>query len=42
VAELPPDDLSEIDEEIADVQKRAIVGAGVYTGSTMEYWKKAA
>jgi uncharacterized protein len=29
-------------EEIADVRKRAIVGAGVYTGPTMEYWKKRA
>ncbi len=29
-------------EEIADVRKRAIVGAGVYTGTTMEYWKKKA
>ena len=29
-------------EEIADVRKRAGVGAGVYTGSTMEYWKKKA
>lgn len=29
-------------EEIADVQKRSIVGAGVYTGVTMEYWKKKA
>jgi predicted aldo/keto reductase-like oxidoreductase len=29
-------------EEIADVRKRAIVGAGVYTGSTLEYWKKKA
>lgn len=28
-------------EEIVDAQKRAIVGSGVYTGSTMEYWKKA-
>ncbi len=28
-------------EEIVDVRKRAIVGAGVYTGRTMEYWKKA-
>lgn len=28
--------------EIADVRKRAIVGAGVYTGSTLEYWKKKA
>ena len=27
-------------EEIADVQKQAVVGAGVYTGPTMEYWKK--
>lgn len=27
-------------EEIADVRKRAGVGAGVYTGPTMEYWKK--
>ena len=29
-------------EEIADVRKRAIVGSGVYTGPTMEYWKKKA
>jgi hypothetical protein len=29
-------------EEIADVQKRALVGAGVYAGTTMEYWKKKA
>jgi predicted aldo/keto reductase-like oxidoreductase len=29
-------------EEIADVRKRAVVGAGVYTGPTMEYWKKSA
>ena len=29
-------------EETADVRKRAIVGAGVYTGSTLEYWKKKA
>ncbi len=29
-------------EEIADVRKRAIVGAGVYSGPTMEYWKKKA
>ena len=29
-------------EEIADVRKRAIVGQGVYTGPTMEYWKKKA
>src|SRR5437763_571519 len=26
-------------EELADVRKRAIVGQGVYTGTTMEYWK---
>lgn len=29
-------------EEIADVRKRAITGAGVYTGPTLEYWKKKA
>ena len=29
-------------EEIADVRKRAVVGAGVHTGPTMEYWKKKA
>jgi len=29
-------------EESADVRKRAVVGAGVYTGSTLEYWKKRA
>ncbi|MDE3186789.1 MAG: aldo/keto reductase [Acidobacteriota bacterium] len=29
-------------EEMADVRKRAIAGAGVYTGPTMEYWKKRA
>jgi len=29
-------------EEIADVRKRAVVGAGVYTGPAMEYWKKRA
>jgi len=29
-------------EEIADVRKRAIAGAGVYTGLTLEYWKKKA
>jgi uncharacterized protein len=29
-------------EEIADVRKRAIAGAGVYTGPTLEYWKKKA
>ncbi|WP_321472164.1 aldo/keto reductase [uncultured Paludibaculum sp.] len=27
-------------EETADVRRRAIVGSGVYTGPTMEYWKK--
>jgi predicted aldo/keto reductase-like oxidoreductase len=27
-------------EEIADVRRRAIIGQGVYTGTTMEYWKK--
>ncbi len=29
-------------EEIADVRQRAIVGAGVYSGPTLEYWKKKA
>ena len=29
-------------EVLADVRKRAIVGQGVYTGPTMEYWKKPA
>jgi uncharacterized protein len=29
-------------EEIADVRKRAVAGAGVYTGPTLEYWKKEA
>ncbi len=29
-------------EEIADVRKRAIGGSGVYTGPTLEYWKKKA
>ena len=29
-------------EEIADAQKRSIVGSGVYAGVTMEYWKKKA
>jgi predicted aldo/keto reductase-like oxidoreductase len=29
-------------DEIADVRKRAVAGAGVYTGPTMEYWKKTA
>jgi aryl-alcohol dehydrogenase-like predicted oxidoreductase len=27
-------------EESAEIRKRAIVGAGVYTGPTLEYWKK--
>ena len=26
--------------EMADIRKRAIVGQGVYTGPTMEYWKR--
>lgn len=30
------------DEEIAGIRKRAIVGSGVYTGPTLEYWKKKA
>jgi predicted aldo/keto reductase-like oxidoreductase len=29
-------------EEIAGVRKRAVAGAGVYTGPTLEYWKKKA
>lgn len=29
-------------EESADVRKRAIIGSGVYTGVTLEYWKKKA
>jgi aryl-alcohol dehydrogenase-like predicted oxidoreductase len=28
-------------EEIAATQKKAVTGAGVYTGPTLEYWKKA-
>jgi predicted aldo/keto reductase-like oxidoreductase len=28
-------------DEMADVRKRAVVGAGVYTGPALEYWKKA-
>jgi aryl-alcohol dehydrogenase-like predicted oxidoreductase len=28
-------------EELADMRKRAVVGQGVYTGTAMEYWKKA-
>jgi uncharacterized protein len=27
-------------DEMADVRKRAIVGQGVYTGPTLEYWKR--
>jgi predicted aldo/keto reductase-like oxidoreductase len=27
-------------EESADIRKRAVVGAGVYTGTMLEYWKK--
>jgi hypothetical protein len=27
-------------EEISDIRKRAGAGAGVYTGPTLEYWKK--
>jgi hypothetical protein len=27
-------------EEMVDVRKRAIAGAGVYSGTTLEYWKK--
>jgi hypothetical protein len=27
-------------DEIADVQRRAIAGAGVYSGAALEYWKK--
>ena len=29
-------------EEMADMRRRAVVGQGVYTGPTMEYWKKPA
>ena len=29
-------------EEIAETRNRAITGAGVYTGPTLEYWKKKA
>jgi aryl-alcohol dehydrogenase-like predicted oxidoreductase len=28
-------------EELAEMRKRAVVGQGVYTGTAMEYWKKA-
>jgi predicted aldo/keto reductase-like oxidoreductase len=28
-------------DEMADVRKRAVVGAGVHTGPALEYWKKA-
>jgi hypothetical protein len=27
-------------DECATVRKRAVTGAGVYTGTTLEYWKK--
>ena len=29
-------------DELADVRKRAADGSGVYTGTTLEYWKKKA
>jgi len=29
-------------EEIAETRKKAVTGAGVYTGPTLEYWKKKA
>jgi hypothetical protein len=29
-------------EESAEVRRRAVVGAGVYTGTMLEYWKKRA
>lgn len=29
-------------DEIADVRQRAIIGQGVYTGTTLEYWKRDA
>jgi hypothetical protein len=29
-------------DQLASLRKRAIVGQGVYTGPTMEYWKKPA
>lgn len=29
-------------EESAEVRKRAVGGAGVYSGTTLEYWKKRA
>jgi uncharacterized protein len=28
--------------DLAEVRKRAVVGQGVYTGTTMEYWKRTA
>jgi hypothetical protein len=28
-------------QEIADVRKKAITGSGVYTGPTLEYWKRS-
>jgi predicted aldo/keto reductase-like oxidoreductase len=27
-------------DEIADVRERAVVGAGVHSGPTLEYWKR--
>jgi hypothetical protein len=27
-------------DEMADVRKRAVMGQGVYSGTTTEYWKK--
>jgi hypothetical protein len=27
-------------DEMEDVRKRALAGAGVYTGPALEYWKK--
>lgn len=29
-------------DESADVRKKAVIGSGVYTGPTLEYWKKKA
>ncbi len=29
-------------EEMADVRQRALVGAGVQSGPSLEYWKKKA
>jgi hypothetical protein len=28
--------------DLAAVRQRAVIGQGVYTGTTMEYWKKPA